>query len=547
MKYILLSLLIFLFACSNSDPAKTLENNKNTDSNQEILKDSTHQPSIDNSNLGESAQFCILSNGKNVEEGWAGNDTGDNSCNKCRCMNGNLACTKMACINSNLEKTFANELTPTKTPILIPTPNIEVPLNGLVDLPKPTPSIELSITPDLCSDNQMNLSNLWIETLASTGFTKCVRPFGILIAAQQNVPDIYIKQSAQILAEILDPDMDGIANDLQVVDLLSNYKRSWITMPSQTPVSWGETEEYLQQKLGSYSINLPRWWMIGDKEFDNTLPDKRSKAVMVEEIVHYIHQFGYSTVYPDIFGVEDWSSIVARETKTAACDWWQHPENDCEERPAEYEGDCSGSTCDVVEFYHQVLITMAGMKPGWLGIGFPNNYEVLEKKLSKEMKDILRNPTYNQINKPLKYTYPFIDYSDDPSDPTFIKFHGNTILIADNFGGVDRDYVTFTVPENTNVKHIILNSFKGEDEIAFFALEKNDKYTALDDISKMISYGHFGPGTDFNKIGSDILFYDKNIDQKTRKKIELEPGVYTFRLQQGTSANASYSFTVYLD
>ena len=543
MKYILLSCLIFLFACSNSETDKDLEETQSTNSNLETIKDANLQPLIDNSNTVTSDKFCILSNGEKVEEGWSGNDTGNNSCNKCRCMNGNLACTKMACINSNFEKTFANEPTSTKTPILTSTPTNEVTLN----LPSPTPSIEISITPNLCSDTEIELTNKWVEALQAAELTKCIRPFGILIAAQEDVPDIYIKQTAQIVAEIVDPDMDGVANDPLVVDLLSDYKRSWITMPSQNPDSWSDIEQSLQQKLNSYSINLPRWWMIGDRNFDDTPPDKHAKAVMVEEVFHFIHQFGYSTVYPEIFGVEDWSSIIALETKLAACDWWQHPENDCDDRPATYLGDCSEPNCDITEFYHQVLITMAGMKPAWLGIGFPNNYEELEKKLSKEFKDVLSNPIYHQINKPLKYTYPMIDYSDDPSNPTFIKFDNNNILISDNFGGLDRDYVTFTVPENTKAKYIILNSFFGEDDIAFFALEKNDKYTALDDINKMISYGHFGPGTDFNKVGSDILYYDKNIDQKTREKVELEPGEYTFRFQQGTSLNASYSFTVYLE
>jgi len=139
------------------------------------------------------------------------------------------------------------------------------------------------------------------------------------------------------------------------------------------------------------------------------------------------------------------------------------------------------------------------------------------------------------------------DFSDDPKNPTFLEFSNNEILISDGFGGFDRDYITFTVPENSQVKSIILKSFTGEDDIAFFALENKNKYTALDDISKMISYGHFGPGTDFNNIGSDILYYDKNTNQKTREKVVLESGDYTFRLQQGNSANASYSFIVYLD
>ncbi|MBK89932.1 MAG: hypothetical protein CL772_01990, partial [Chloroflexi bacterium] len=172
MKYILLSCLIFLFACSNSETDKDLEETQSTNSNLETIKDANPQPLIDNSNTVTSDKFGILSNGEKVEEGWSGNDTGNNSCNKCRCMNGNLACTKMACINSKFEKTFANEPTSTKTPILTSTPTNEVTLN----LPSPTPSIEISITPNLCSDTEIELTNKWVEALQAAELTKCIRP-----------------------------------------------------------------------------------------------------------------------------------------------------------------------------------------------------------------------------------------------------------------------------------------------------------------------------------------------------------------------------------
>ena len=45
----------------------------------------------------KDAFSCKLTGGEIVEAGWAGKDTGENFCNQCRCMNGNLGCTKMAC------------------------------------------------------------------------------------------------------------------------------------------------------------------------------------------------------------------------------------------------------------------------------------------------------------------------------------------------------------------------------------------------------------------------------------------------------------------
>ena len=68
-------------------------------------------------------------------------------------------------------------------------------------------------------------------------------------------------------------------------------------------------------------------------------------------------------------------------------------------------------------------------------------------------------------------------------------FIDKKLIISDNFGGLDRDYINFIVPQGETVKSMILESFTGEDKVAFFALQKNDKYTANDDINLMISYG----------------------------------------------------------
>jgi len=44
-----------------------------------------------------SLSTCTLTGGDVVEDGWAGKDTGANSCNNCMCSDGLLGCTKMNC------------------------------------------------------------------------------------------------------------------------------------------------------------------------------------------------------------------------------------------------------------------------------------------------------------------------------------------------------------------------------------------------------------------------------------------------------------------
>jgi hypothetical protein len=236
--------------------------------------------------------------------------------------------------------------------------------------------------------------------LKSVGFTKCAMPFGVFIGADKDMPDAYVITAINVAAEMLDPDKDGRANDKAVVAEVSKWDVAWLAMPMNADKWENEQLPKLNGIMG-YDIIIPDWWM----KTKDTGPDARAKAVIVEEITHFLTQFGYGVVYPAQFGVNDWTSIIAKETKRAACDWWQHPENDCPGSPAISEGDCSDPDCDVTEFYHQVLILRAGMQPGWFGIGFPTTKEELETRLSQEMKDLMDDPRYFQINSPLTFNY----------------------------------------------------------------------------------------------------------------------------------------------
>ena len=133
------------------------------------------------------------------------------------------------------------------------------------------------------------------------------------------------------------------------------------------------------------------------------------------------------------------------------------------------------------------------------------------------------------------------DYSDNPYDPSIIGILDKDTTISNIFGDNNRDYVGFKVKENFFVEAINLIDYYGQDKIAFFAIQKNDKFTAEDDITKMLSYGHFGPESSYNKVGQNILYYSKNMDSN-RDKVVLDPGDYVMRIQQGNSENASYEF-----
>lgn len=237
--------------------------------------------------------------------------------------------------------------------------------------------------------------------LMEAGMTTVAMPFGVLLAADAEMPPGYVMQAAAILAEMMDQDMDGVADDPAVAAALARRDVAWLAMPMD-PERWEEEQlPRLMEDLG-YDIIIPEWWMgVSGPE-----PDRRGRAVMVEEVHHFMTQFGFSVVYPEVFGVEDWSSILGRETDRARCTYWQHPENDCPGRPAEIPGDCSDPSCDAVEFYQQVAVMRAGMEPGWLGLGFPRDRSELEARLGAELKAAMDDARFHQLQQPLTFAYP---------------------------------------------------------------------------------------------------------------------------------------------
>jgi len=265
--------------------------------------------------------------------------------------------------------------------------------------------LEISEIPPLkvysCDSDSIIISSEAKSVLMEVGMTQCMMPFGVLLSADQNMPVSYLEMSGRILAELLDQDLDGAIDDSSLFSFVSNWEVGWLAMPTDHEQWESEQLPNLINKLG-YDIIIPSWWMNSN----SPEPSEHSIAIMVEEITHFLTQFGYGPRYPNEFGVENWSSIIAQETMSAQCDWWQHPENDCPNSLAQYSGDCSHPNCDVVEFYHQVLVLRAGMQPGWFGIGFPTSSDQLEELLSGEIKELMDDPTYHQLNAPLTFNYP---------------------------------------------------------------------------------------------------------------------------------------------
>lgn len=127
-------------------------------------------------------------------------------------------------------------------------------------------------------------------------YNRKVAVFGVPVYGHKQVDDSKLLHTANILAQYLDNDEDGIVDNQLVLDAIISSKAS-IGMKKNAS-SWVRTPELAQDLYGSETI--PEWHSNGQTgTFDASL----------EEVLHVITHSGYANAYPNVFGEVAGTSI----------------------------------------------------------------------------------------------------------------------------------------------------------------------------------------------------------------------------------------------
>jgi len=263
---------------------------------------------------------------------------------------------------------------------------------------------------EACADSTKGLTSQQIQGLTDRGFVKCVfGAFETLAVGTACYPDELLITAAVTVANILDQDMDGVADDQAVAETLTFRGGPLL----QGGVTWEEESrgDSLEQVGFAYAYSLQTWNGPAD-----------ARAIITEEAFHMV-TMAYSEVYPEQFGMDDFTTSVAcREMAAAQCVTWHHPENQCPNEDtwaaSPLIGGCNEANCDCTEWFHQVVLVMAGQAPGWYSNLLPRSRDSLAETLSQQFKDLLANPAYHQLQAPLPYSYTVTGLQDTSPAPT---------------------------------------------------------------------------------------------------------------------------------
>ena len=238
-----------------------------------------------------------------------------------------------------------------------------------------------------CQDNYENCLDLeyGTEFIKITGvsesdknyfkyFCKTSDVFGIKIYATENIDNEKVLHAASILAEYLDNDEDGNADNQRIVNRLID-KKAWLLMAMNEE----ESRAAIRFPIGNFAF-----LELYDEEVSIINGNPRFDASL-EEILHLITQHGYAEVYPNKFG-ENKNSEIAKAMDEARGGYFKNVPNSYPSSAwYTYDDKTCNYSCQITEYTYWALTSILGAQE------FPGRLEEIQHEWRLNTKEKLKN------------------------------------------------------------------------------------------------------------------------------------------------------------
>jgi len=182
-------------------------------------------------------------------------------------------------------------------------------------------------------------------------FNRKVVVFGIDIYAVKKVDDSKLLHAANVLAQYLDNDEDGIPDNQDVVDMMVSEGAFIVMWNSRLDMFGMKPPDGREgQDLGNKET-VPSFVLNGNTgQFDASL----------EEVLHIITHAGYSKVYPEIFGEYAGTEISNAMDVARGGNYTSIPNSYPEEAWYSYTDATCEYDCQVTEYFYWALTSILG-------------------------------------------------------------------------------------------------------------------------------------------------------------------------------------------
>ena len=222
-----------------------------------------------------------------------------------------------------------------------------------------------------------------------SSFNKKVVVFGIDLYAVREVEDAKLLHAANVMAQYLDNDEDGLIDNQLVLNKMLGNKAFLVMWKKKKDLNIRPPSGRIGQDLGNDETN-PSFVSNGNTgRFDATL----------EEVLHLINNAGHSYAYPGTFGKNQKSALSKAMDLARGGRFFKIPSI----YPANawfsyYDSTCDYETCQTIEYLYWALTSILGAQENRLneiGKEWKLNTADLLENTDNEIFELLTNPIYN--------------------------------------------------------------------------------------------------------------------------------------------------------
>jgi hypothetical protein len=236
-----------------------------------------------------------------------------------------------------------------------------------------------------------NDPNFTIVANTDTGFASFNRKvvvFGIDIYAVSGVQDAKLLHAANVMAQYLDNDEDGVVDNQLVLDKMLENKAFLVMWASENDLNIEPPADRLGQDLGN------------DETVPNFVSNGRTGPfdAALEEVLHIINNAGHSYAYPNAFGQNVGSDLANAMDIARGGQFMTIPDTYPDNAWYTYDDTtCEYADCQTIEYLYWAITSMLGAQENRLddiGHEWKLNTSALVQSTDTAIYTLLTNPTY---------------------------------------------------------------------------------------------------------------------------------------------------------
>ena len=343
-------------------------------------------------------------------------------------------------------------------------------------------------------------------------FSKETEVFGIKIYATSTTLDSDVKHAAKIMAEYLDNDENGVADDSAVITSMINSKATLVMFKDEL-----EQDSSDLSVLASSGLNAQN--LFGEETIPNGAASGQFDASL-EEILHLITDYGYVKVYPTAFSLT--TSLLTEAMDIARGGNFQTIPNSY---PAgawyTYYDETSDYATQATEYLYWGLTSILGGQSFTGRLDAIKNEWTLNTSAKVQSTDAKLYSLLTDTQYKLPTVLPNGEYSV-PSQATFTKTFSVNDL-NELSGTTGKDIVTSTT------KNDYLNGGVGTDTFIYTSKFSNYSFTRGTDTLQIADQRTTGTtdGTDTLKNIEYIQFSDQTVEESKVDVIKTYSGNFS--------------------